>query len=76
MTIPYQCQRYDNGHPITVVVSALDVPRCGNCGELVFTYETDERIDRAFKAQIDAGRNGTSPADASKEDAQARKASA
>ncbi len=56
--IPYQCQRFDNGQPITVVLSALDVPQCGNCGELVFTYDTEEQINRAYRAQTDALRNG------------------
>jgi hypothetical protein len=52
--IPYQCHRFNNGQPITVVLSALDVPQCGNCGELVFTYDTEEQINRAFRAQTDA----------------------
>ena len=56
--IPYQCQRFDNGQPVTVAVSALEVPQCGNCGELVFTYDTEEQINRAFRAQTDALRNG------------------
>jgi hypothetical protein len=62
VTIHYECQRLDNGRPITVVLPALDVPRCGNCGELVFTYDTEEQINRAHLAQTDALRNGTRPA--------------
>ena len=62
VTIPYQCQRRYNGQPITVVLSALDVPRCGNCGELVFTYDTEEQINRACLAQTDSLRNATIPA--------------
>ncbi len=69
VTISYQCQRFANGQPITVVVSALDVPRCGSCGELVFTYDTEEQINRAYRAQADALRNGTSPANGAKETA-------
>jgi predicted RNA-binding Zn-ribbon protein involved in translation (DUF1610 family) len=61
VTIPYECQRFDNGQPITVVLSALEVPRCEKCGELVFTYETEEQINKAFRAQIDAPRNAMSP---------------
>src|SRR5260221_14003296 len=61
VTIPYQCHRFANGQPITVVLSALDVPKCGNCGELVFTYDTEEQINRAYLAQTDALRNGPSP---------------
>ena len=36
-TIPYQCERFDKGQPVTVRLPALNVPKCGNCGELVFT---------------------------------------
>jgi hypothetical protein len=68
-TIPYECQRCDDGQPITVFLSALDVPKCGNCGELIFTYETEEQINRAYRAQIDAIRNGTSPANGAQEKA-------
>src|SRR6266478_6401310 len=67
VTIPYQCQRFDNGQPITVVLSALDVPRCGNCGELVFTYDTEEQINRAYHAQTDALSNGVSPTNSEEE---------
>src|SRR5438128_9988921 len=61
VTIPYQCERVYGGQPITVVLSALNVPQCGNCGELVFTYDTEEQINFAYRAQTDALRNGTSP---------------
>lgn len=54
VTIPYQCQRLHDGKPIAVVLSDLDVPQCGNCGELVFTYDTEEQINRAFRAQTGA----------------------
>lgn len=60
VTIPYQCERLHNGQPITVVLPALSVPKCGNCGELVFTYDTEEQINRAYRAQTDALRNGPS----------------
>jgi|HubBroStandDraft_4_1064222.scaffolds.fasta_scaffold480362_2 hypothetical protein len=75
VTIPYQCQRFDNDQPITVVLAALEVPRCGNCGELVFTYDTEEQINHAYRAQTDARRNGTSPANGPEEKAGDRKAS-
>jgi hypothetical protein len=74
VTIPYQCQRFDNGQPITVVLSALEVPRCENCGELVFTYDTEDQINRVYRAQTDARRNGTSPANGAEEKAGDRKA--
>jgi len=47
--------------PITVVVSDLAVPKCGNCGELVFDYVAEEQINRAYQIQVSAlgnGRNG------------------
>src|SRR5438128_1516500 len=74
VTIPYQCQRRYNGQPITVVLSALDVPRCGNCGELVFTYDTEEQINLAFRAQTDALRNGARLTNGGEETAGERKA--
>jgi hypothetical protein len=60
--IPYEWQRFDSGEPMTVFLTALDVPRCGNCGGLVFTCETEEQINRAFREQIDTRRNGKSAA--------------
>src|SRR6266849_8175051 len=53
-TIPYQCPRLYRGQPITVVVSNLAVPRCDNCGELIFDYQAEEQINRAFQAQTKA----------------------
>jgi hypothetical protein len=67
VTIPYQCERFDNGRPITVVLSALDVPRCGHCGELVFTYDTEEQINLAYQAQTDALGNGANPTNSGEE---------
>jgi hypothetical protein len=46
--IPYQCQRFYQGQPITVAISDLAVTKCGNCGELVLDYIADQQIDRAF----------------------------
>jgi hypothetical protein len=67
VTIPYQCQLEHKGQPLIVAVSDLAVPRCGNCGELVFDYEADDQINRAFQVQIRAlgnGANGqTAPGD-------------
>jgi hypothetical protein len=54
VTVPYQCQRLHNGQPITVILTALAVPRCDNCGELVFDYEAEEQIGRAYQEQIQA----------------------
>ena len=55
MTIPYQCQLLYKGRPVTVVLANLAVPRCGNCGELVFDYEADDQINQAFEAQTRRG---------------------
>jgi hypothetical protein len=60
VTISYQCQRFYDGQPVTVLLSALDVPKCANCGELVFTYDTEDQINRAYQAHTDALRNGPS----------------
>jgi hypothetical protein len=49
-TIPYQCERVVNGQPITVKVAQLAVPRCGNCGELVFDYAAEGQINQACLA--------------------------
>jgi hypothetical protein len=51
VTIPYECARVYNGQPITIVVEQLSVPRCDNCGELVFDYLAEEQINDAFRAQ-------------------------
>ena len=74
VTIPYQCQRFHNGRPITVVLSALHVPKCGNCGELVFTYNTEEQINLACRAQTDALDKGASPTNGEEEKAGESKA--
>src|SRR5437867_3687998 len=47
-TIAYECPRVHNGRTVTVVVPGLNVPRCGNCGELVFDYLAEEEIRRAY----------------------------
>ncbi len=69
MTTPYQCQRFHNGRPITVVLAALEVPKCANCGELVFTYETEEQIKLVYQAQLDALDKGVSPMNSAEEKA-------
>ena len=45
-----------------MVLSALEVLKCGKCDELVFTYDTEEQVNNAYRALTDARRNGTSPA--------------
>src|SRR5436309_8539234 len=56
-TIPYQCQRFKNGRPLTVIISDLSVPQCGHCGELVFDYVAEEQINRACEAQANQSNN-------------------
>jgi len=51
VVIPYQCQLLHKSQPVTVVLPNLAVPRCNNCGELVFDYEADDQIHRAFEEQ-------------------------
>jgi hypothetical protein len=50
-TIRYECSRSYNGQPITVVLANLVVPRCDNCGELVFDYDAEHQINLAYQAQ-------------------------
>ena len=48
VTIPYRCQRSHNGRVVAVEIPDLAVPRCSNCGELVFDYAADEQIRAAY----------------------------
>jgi hypothetical protein len=48
-TIRYEFQRLFNNRPVTTTLDDLAVPRCGNCGELVFDYEAEERLKQAFE---------------------------
>jgi hypothetical protein len=50
-TISYQTERLYEGRLIAVAIPDLKVPKCGNCGELVFNYTADEQILNAVKAQ-------------------------
>lgn len=52
VTMPYRCQRTHGGRVVTVEVPNLAVPRCSNCGEVVFDYAADEQIRAAFRAQF------------------------
>jgi hypothetical protein len=52
VTMPYRCQRTHNGRAVTVEVPNLVVPRCANCGEVVFDYAADEQIRAAFRTQF------------------------
>jgi predicted nucleic-acid-binding Zn-ribbon protein len=50
-TIAFQTERLHEGRVIAVEIPALLVPKCANCGELVFNYAADEQILDAVKAQ-------------------------
>ena len=55
VTVPYQCELLHEGRPVAVILPNLGVPKCGNCGELVFDYEADDQINRAFAATVKQG---------------------
>lgn len=48
-TIAYECQRVHDGQTITVRIPELAVPRCGNCGQLVFDYVAEAQINQAIR---------------------------
>lgn len=52
VTMPYSCQRTHNGRAVTVDVPNLVVPRCSNCGEVVFDYSADEQIRAALRTRF------------------------
>jgi len=59
-SISYQCQRIHDSQPVTIDVPDLKVPRCGNCGELVFDYLAEDQINAAYRRQFSApSGNGT-----------------
>src|SRR5579872_333041 len=63
MTIPYQCQRLHNGRTVTVSIPQLAVPRCANCGQLVFDYVAEEQINQAVRAFLSASAEPLNGAD-------------
>lgn len=50
-TISDQTERLHEGRLIAVDIPHFVVPKCTNCGELVFNYVADEQILEAIKAQ-------------------------
>ena len=54
--MPYQCERLHNNQPITIALENFSVPRCGNCGELVFDYEAEEQIKGACQQKTESAR--------------------
>jgi hypothetical protein len=53
-TISYDTERLHEGRLIAVNIPDLAVPKCSNCGELVFNYTADEQILDAVKTQAAA----------------------
>jgi ribosomal protein L37AE/L43A len=53
VTMPYRCQRTRDGRVVTVEVPNLAVPRCPNCGEVVFDYSAHEQIRAALRPQFE-----------------------
>ncbi|HYV35045.1 MAG TPA: hypothetical protein VE988_05020 [Gemmataceae bacterium] len=49
--VAYQTERLHDGRLVAVQIPNLEVPQCGNCGELVFNYPADEQVLAAVKAQ-------------------------
>ncbi len=58
--MPYHCQRTLGSHVVTVEVPNLAVPRCSNCGDVVFDYAADEQIRAAFQSQFGPGESAES----------------
>jgi hypothetical protein len=47
----YKTERLHEGRLVGVDIPNLVVPKCGNCGELVFDYAADEQILEAVKSR-------------------------
>ncbi|MBN2445490.1 MAG: helix-turn-helix domain-containing protein [Phycisphaerae bacterium] len=50
--VSYKAQVRHDGRVHEVEVAELSVPRCEDCGELVFGNDTDEQISRALRHQL------------------------
>ena len=68
-SVPYRAERLHQGCVVTVDIPDLIVPRCENCGELVFNYTTEEQILKAIQARIVP--SSPSPPDAAWDDRRA-----
>ena len=64
VVMPYPAKVKHDGIEYTIDIPALEIPRCQNCGELLFSNHVDEQIRDALRdrlrlltpAQIRAGR--------------------
>src|SRR4051794_22623290 len=52
IVMPYQSQLRHEGQLHTVILPRLNVPRCTQCGELLFDNWADDQIDLAFRHQV------------------------
>ncbi len=52
VTMPYRLSILHDGQHHDVAIAELAVPRCQECGELVFDNQADDDINRVFRAQI------------------------
>ncbi|MCI0460358.1 MAG: hypothetical protein L0Z62_25680 [Gemmataceae bacterium] len=60
-TVRYEGERLHDGTKYRVVVPELEVPVCGNCGERVFNYRTEEQIIEALEKALTASSPPTIP---------------
>src|SRR5580692_4051315 len=52
VTIPYTSQIRHEGVLHSVVTPALVVPRCQQCGQLVFDNDAEAQVSQAFRVQL------------------------
>jgi DNA-binding transcriptional regulator YiaG len=50
--ISYSSKQWYEGQLYTVATPQLNIPRCQDCGELLFDNWADDQIDRAFRQQV------------------------
>src|SRR5437764_9314806 len=50
--IPYRAQGRRNGQLVTADIPALKIPKCTNCGELLFTESVDQQIRFALGDEV------------------------
>src|SRR5436309_2577660 len=50
--IPYRAEGRRNGQLVTADITALKIPNCTNCGELIFTESVDQQIRSALAGEI------------------------
>jgi len=50
--VSYTCEADHDGRAYTVTVPELNVPRCGNCGELVLDSAANRQITESFRQQL------------------------